>query len=112
MSNLSSQFDANALQVSQGIKNNKARLTRVLRAGAMELSPRKVVGRRRGQKHLSSGVEYTAQDENSTMIHWRSETFNPTNPEVREAKTQKIHDILKGAGYNVTLKDGGVHVQH
>ena len=77
----------------------------------MELGPRKVIGKRR-QRRLSSGVEYTAQDEKSTMIYWRSETFNPTSPEVKEAKTQKIHDILKGAGYNVTMKDGGVHVQH
>ena len=111
MSNLSNQFDANALQVSQAIKNNKARLTRVLRAGSPLLAPRKRVGNRK-QKRMSSGVQYTAQDEKSTLVHWRSETFNPENPEVKQEKTQKIHDVLKEAGYNVTLKDGGVHVQH
>ena len=110
MSNLSQQFDANALQVSQAIKNNKARLTRVLNDNF--IGPRKKTKKRRGLSHMSSGVVYTTPDEKSTMIHWQSETHTVASPEVIQAKIQKIHDVLKGAGYSVTLKDGGVHVQH
>ena len=110
MSNLGQQFDANAIQASRSIKNNRARLSRVLNDNL--IGPRRKTKKRRGLSHMSSGVVYTPVDEHSTMIHWQPETHTVAGPEVIQAKNQKVHDVLKGAGYTVSMKDGGVHVQH
>lgn len=113
MSNLGQQFEPlgrSSNQDSRDIKNNKTRLTRVLNAHF--LGPRRRVSKRRGQSHMSSGVVYTPLDVNTTEIHWRGETFTKDNPEFIQEKHQRIHDVLKDAGFNVSMKDGKVHVQH
>ena len=113
MSNLGQQFEPlgrSSNQDSRDIKNNKTRLTRVLNAHF--LGPRRRVSKRRGQSHMSSGVVYTPIDVNTTEIHWRGETFTKENTEFIQEKHQRIHDVLKDAGFNVSMKDGKVHVQH
>ena len=110
MSNLSQQFDANDQQKAAAIRNNKTRLTRVLKPRF--LGPRKRSTNRAGQGRMTAGVVYTPIDENQTLIHWQPETFGSLSPEMKQHKHGVIFNVLQQAGFNVSMRDDQIHVQH
>lgn len=109
MSNLSQQFDGDALQKARSIRNNQVRLTRALNPKL--LGPRRKISGR-GPSRLSSGVVYTPVDENTTIVHWQGESLTKPSAEYLQGQNKRVHDALQESGFNVTMKDGKIHVQH
>ena len=109
MSNLSQQFDGDALQRARYIRNNQVKLTRVLKPKL--LGPRRKISGR-GPSRLSSGVVYTPVDENTTIVHWQGESLTKPSDEYLKGQNQRVYDALKESGFNVTMKNGKIHVQH
>ncbi len=109
MSNLSQQFDGDALQKARSIKNNQVRLTRVLNPKL--LGPRRKISGR-GPSRLSAGVVYTPVDENTTIVNWQGESLTKPSAEYLEGQNKRVHDALQESGFNVTMKNGKIHVQH
>lgn len=110
MSNLSQQFDANDKQRAAAIRNNKTRLTRVLKVAGF--APEKKTKSRSGKVSMSAGgVVYTPQGPDATLIHYTLSSGN-RNPDLVEKYHGRILSALTDAGFNATMKDGKIHVQH